>query len=259
MTSDLDHRVEPHRFPAGCSFIAALLMSILVIATAALAAAPSASAADNGVALSNEVTITRWASAWKRAPIRAEPVSTSRKIGKLRYSTTDGEPEVYLVQRRYSTSRATWLKIRVPDPPNETTGWVREGDLEELTTVRTQLVIDKSSLRATLYRKGRRVFSAPVGIGAEATPTPEGKFWIREGLRIPSGGGAYGVYAFGTSAFSSIDDWPGAGPPTVGIHGTNEPGLIPGRPSHGCIRMRNGDISRLRRLMPVGTPLWIKS
>jgi lipoprotein-anchoring transpeptidase ErfK/SrfK len=33
--------------------------------------------------------------------------------------------------------------------------------------------------------------------------------------------------------------------------------LIPGRISHGCIRMRNTDILHLSRLMPVGTPLTV--
>jgi lipoprotein-anchoring transpeptidase ErfK/SrfK len=44
----------------------------------------------------------------------------------------------------------------------------------------------------------------------------------------------------------------------VGIHGTNEPSLIPGRPSHGCVRVPNARISRLAKIMPVGTPLRIK-
>jgi lipoprotein-anchoring transpeptidase ErfK/SrfK len=43
----------------------------------------------------------------------------------------------------------------------------------------------------------------------------------------------------------------------VGLHGTNEPDLIPGRPSHGCIRLRNKDIIRLYRLVPRGTPLHV--
>ena len=43
----------------------------------------------------------------------------------------------------------------------------------------------------------------------------------------------------------------------MGIHGTDRPNLLPGRVSHGCIRMRNADILRLERLMPVGTPLTI--
>ena len=37
-----------------------------------------------------------------------------------------------------------------------------------------------------------------------------------------------------------------------------EPGLIPGRPSHGCIRLKNRDIERLYELARVGTPLLIK-
>jgi len=34
--------------------------------------------------------------------------------------------------------------------------------------------------------------------------------------------------------------------------------LIPGRVSHGCVRMRNLDILKLSRMMPVGTPLTIR-
>ncbi len=66
----------------------------------------------------------------------------------------------------------------------------------------------------------------------------------------------YGPVAFGTSARSTtLTDWPGGG--FVGIHGTNQPGLLPGRVSHGCIRLRNADVVRLARLMPVGTPITI--
>ena len=67
----------------------------------------------------------------------------------------------------------------------------------------------------------------------------------------------YGPVAFGTSARSSVlTDWPGGG--FIGIHGTNAPELLPGRISHGCIRLRNEDIVRLWKLMPVGTPLTIQ-
>jgi lipoprotein-anchoring transpeptidase ErfK/SrfK len=44
----------------------------------------------------------------------------------------------------------------------------------------------------------------------------------------------------------------------IGIHGTNEPDLIPGHISHGCIRMRNPQINRLRRLAGVGTAVEIR-
>jgi lipoprotein-anchoring transpeptidase ErfK/SrfK len=65
----------------------------------------------------------------------------------------------------------------------------------------------------------------------------------------------YGPYAIGTSAYSALSDWPGGG--VVGIHGTDQPWLIPGRPSHGCIRMRNGAITFLVYRLPLGTPLRI--
>jgi lipoprotein-anchoring transpeptidase ErfK/SrfK len=63
-------------------------------------------------------------------------------------------------------------------------------------------------------------------------------------------------WAFGTSAYSSLSDWPGGG--VIGIHGTDQPELIPGRPSHGCIRIRNPAIVRLARRMPIGTPVRIR-
>ncbi len=44
----------------------------------------------------------------------------------------------------------------------------------------------------------------------------------------------------------------------MGIHGTNQPELIPGRPSHGCVRVPNPKINKLAKLMPIGTPILIK-
>jgi lipoprotein-anchoring transpeptidase ErfK/SrfK len=100
------------------------------------------------------------------------------------------------------------------------------------------------------------VFRAPIGIGKSQWPTPGGRFMVRNrltGYDSP----VYGALAFGTTARSeTLDDWPGGG--FVGIHGTNQPGILPGRVSHGCIRMRNRDILRLDRLMPVGTPVTIR-
>ena len=54
----------------------------------------------------------------------------------------------------------------------------------------------------------------------------------------------------------TLTDWPAGG--FVGIHRTDRPDLLPGRVSHGCIRLRNADILRLARLMPVGTPVTVR-
>jgi lipoprotein-anchoring transpeptidase ErfK/SrfK len=94
-------------------------------------------------------------------------------------------------------------------------------------------------------------------VGEAKWPTPRGRFYIRSELTgYGAAGSFYGPVAFATSAISdTLTDWPGGG--IVGIHGTSLPQLIPGRISHGCVRLRNPDILRLERLMPVGTPVTI--
>ncbi|MDQ5831984.1 MAG: L,D-transpeptidase, partial [Actinomycetota bacterium] len=107
-----------------------------------------------------------------------------------------------------------------------------------------------------LYRSGRRIWQSRIGVGKPSTPTPAGSFWIRERIKVPDPHRIYGPWVFGTSAYSGLSAWPGGG--VIGIHGTDQPYLIPGRPSHGCIRMENPAINRLARLMPIGTPVWIR-
>jgi hypothetical protein len=176
---------------------------------------------------------------------------------RLHTWTEDGFPEVYVVLSSWVDAHGqTWLRIRVPMRPNGHRGWVPRAAMGPLHLVRTHLVIGRRSLHATLYRRGRAIWRSPVGLGRFGMPTPNGSFWIRELLRVPQKGTIYGPWAFGTSAYSVLSDWPGGG--VVGIHGTNEPKLIPGRPSHGCVRVPNPAISRLARLMPIGTPVSIR-
>lgn len=238
---------------------ASALVLLAALALPAGASADGASAGKDSVQLSDERTLTRWAHpTGQRAPIRSKPDPDARSIVRTHRLTEDGFPEVYLALRSWSDSKdRVWIKVRIPMRPNGRKGWVRETALGPLYSVRTRLVVDRSRLRATLTRDGRKIWSEPVGVGAPSTPTPPGNFWIREKFKVsgdPSG--IYGPFAFGTSDYSVLTDWPGGG--VIGIHGTNAPSLIPGRPSHGCIRVENGPISRLYRLMPIGTPLLIR-
>lgn len=234
---------------------------VLVLAPAAradeLPLRPAGSTAPLGdERLSDERTLTRWAHPAARAPVRTRPRTGVRTITHLRARTEDGLPEVYLVLRSHlDDAGRAWVQIRLPMRPNGRTGWVTREALADLQTVRTRLTISHRTLRATLYRAGRVVWRSPIGVGAPGTPTPRGAFYVRERLRNLGGGGIYGPWAFGTSAYSVLSDWPGGG--VVGIHGTNQPQLIPGRPSHGCVRVPNDRIRRLARLLPVGTPVRI--
>jgi hypothetical protein len=206
--------------------------------------------------LSNETTSTTWAYDDVPSTVRRYPSNSSSRIAMLHANTEDGLPEVYIVLRERQVAGVNWVDLRIPMRPNGTTGWAPLSSLSQLGTVTTELVLDKAAEQLRLYKAGHLIFTAPVGVGTPSDPTPVGHFWIREAFPV-RGDPAYGPFAFGTSAYSDeLTDWPGGG--VIGVHGTDQPGLIPGRPSHGCIRLRNSDVSRLSHLLPVGTPLLIE-
>jgi hypothetical protein len=227
-------------------------------AGAAGAASPSAAsqAVPGAVVLSNGRTLSRWAYPQAAAVVRKTPSRAAHAVGRLHFLTEDGQAEVYMVLKkaRVAGTGVTWMEVALAQRPNHVTGWVAASALGALHIVRGRLVVRRSKLRATLYNgAGHAIWSARVGIGRSSLPTPAGHFYVREKLRA-IGAPMFGPYALGTSAYApKLSDWPGGG--VVGIHGTDEPQLIPGRPSHGCMRLRNADITRLWHLISVGTPI----
>jgi hypothetical protein len=199
---------------------------------------------------------TRWAKVRRPVLARAHPVAGARPVARLSTRTPEGTTNIVVALGRvHGRGGRLWVRVRLPVLPAGTTGWMPRDALGGYGTVHTRLVVDRGHLTATLLRDGRGIFRARVGVGTHGAPTPRGHFWVRNRLtRYRSA--YYGPVAFGTSARSpTLTDWPGGG--FVGIHGTDRPDLLPGRVSHGCIRMRNRDIVRLARLMPVGTPVTI--
>src|SRR3954451_159852 len=208
--------------------------------------------------LSEPGQISRWAFVLRKAIVRKSPDATAKAVARLRLKTQDGTDELVAVLARTTDGAGrTWIRVRLPILPNNSTGWVTEDSLGAFTRVHTWLRIDTKRLQAKLIRSGRLVFRSRIGIGQKQSPTPKGQFYVRDRLQGFPPGSIYGALAFGLNARSSVlTDWPGGG--FVGIHGTNQPYLLPGRVSHVCIRMRNRDILRLARLMPVGTPVTIR-
>jgi hypothetical protein len=198
-----------------------------------------------------------WSPVKRRAPVRAQADRTAAVIAKLSTRTPEDTRNLVLVLGRHRDARGTlWVQARLPILGHNAVGWIPRSALGGYGSVSTHLVVDLAKLTATLYRNGRRIFEAPVGVGRSGNSTPTGEFYIRNKLTRYSNA-SYGPVAFGTSARSStLTDWPAGG--FVGIHGTNRPDLLPGRVSHGCIRLRNRDIRALERAMPVGTPLTIQ-
>jgi L,D-transpeptidase catalytic domain len=200
---------------------------------------------------------TRWAPVEEEVTARAAPDPRARPVASVRTVTPEGTRNlVEVVGRAQRRSGTLWVRARLPSGSTPSLGWLERAALGGYRFVHTRLVVDRRGLRARLLRDGRPVFSTIVGVGEPGSPTPAGRFYIRNRLaryRSPM----YGPIAFGTSARSDVlTDWPAGG--FVGIHGTDRPDLLPGRVSHGCIRMPNAAIRRLDRLMPVGTSVTIR-
>lgn len=216
----------------------------------------NAAKAERPFVLSPAKGVARAMAVQKRVVARAGPSTSSRVITLLTPRTPEGTSNLVLALRRVEQGGRIWIEARLPILPNNTVGWIPREYLGGYTVLTTDLVVDLSRRLAVLYDEGRPVWRARIGIGEPQWPTPTGRFYIRNRLEKYSSP-MYGPLAFGTSARSAIlTDWPAGG--FVGIHGTDQPELVPGRISHGCIRLRNADILRLDRLMEPGTPLTIR-
>lgn len=196
-----------------------------------------------------------WAPLLRATSVYATPSGNARRLARLPVQTIDGTAEIVEVLAHAVRGGAVWVQVRYPSRTGAP-GWVQRANLGGYVPVASRIIISKKRLRLSVVRAGRTIFTAPIAIGTSSNPTPRGDFYIVDrlsGYDDPT----YGPVAFGTSALSAtLTDWPGGG--IVGIHGTDQPGLVPGRVSHGCIRLRNPDVLRLARLVPVGTPITIR-
>jgi hypothetical protein len=209
------------------------------------------------VLLSGTSNLARWAYVLRSAVVRARPTMASRMVTRLPTMTPEQSDNLVLALAQASDqNRRKWVRVRLAILPNNSTGWVLRDALGTFQTVRRHLVIDRATFVATLYNRGVPVLRTRVGVGKPYWPTPRGEFYVRvalTGYNDPF----YGPVAFGTSARSAVlTDWPGGG--YIGIHGTSLPWLLPGRVSHGCVRMKNNAIVRLANQMGIGTPVSIR-
>jgi L,D-transpeptidase ErfK/SrfK len=116
------------------------------------------------------------------------------------------------------------------------------------------------------YFKGHKVFTAPVGIGAEGKLPPSGIYSIVKKKKDP-------FWYPPPSIREEEPDLPRVVPPgpdnpmgkyalylsrgLFAIHGTNKVFSIGRRSTHGCIRLYPEDIKFLFYTVPLHTPVWI--
>jgi lipoprotein-anchoring transpeptidase ErfK/SrfK len=151
-----------------------------------------------------------------------------------------------------------WVKIRLPMRPNGSTTWVPVNDVL-LSTTPYFILINLTTTHLVLYRDGRPVFRAPVGVGLAPDVTPTGNFFVTFYAQAPDP--YYGPWLMMTSAHSNvISDWSGTGDALIALHGPLDAdaqiGTTGGYVSHGCIRLHLRDQLRLG-VVHDGTPIKI--
>ena len=153
--------------------------------------------------------------------------------------------------------KSTAYFVQIPKRPNGVTAWVpaRQVTVEKVST---RIVVDLSEKSVTLYKAGKRILSSTAAIGAPATPTPTGRFYVNQRLIPADKRGPFGPGAIGVSAFSDVlTGWTQGGP--IAIHGTNAPWSIGKAVSNGCIRIPNAVLRKLFEQALSGTPVLIRS
>lgn len=109
------------------------------------------------------------------------------------------------------------------------------------------------------------VFHAQNTTGKQSTPTPEGRMFVADKKWDPVWKPPVSidprqrkVAAFSKNPKNPLGvAWLGLSEGFIGLHGTNDPSRIGRNASHGCVRHKNQDITKLYNLVPVGTPVYI--
>jgi lipoprotein-anchoring transpeptidase ErfK/SrfK len=235
----------------------ALVQAVVVVAMVAAVAGPAAYAGEKTPLspLAAVDVVGSGSLAWPSVAVRRSPDRSARVITTFTQFREHFRLRMVLAleTRTDRTGRPAWYRVDIPGRPNGRSGWVPAAAVE-LRPVNRWLVIYRGSRKFELYVDGRLRRTGPVAVGARGMETPIGLFYVQTAF-VPDQYPILGAYAFETSGYSKLSDWPGGG--VVGVHGTNTPWLIGQAVSHGCVRLRNGDIVALRRYVRPGTPIKI--
>jgi lipoprotein-anchoring transpeptidase ErfK/SrfK len=162
-----------------------------------------------------------------------------------------------VVDTATSPAGGEWLKVRLPGRPNAHTGWVTS---ERTRRTETGWAIDVrlSTRRVTVFHYGRVVRRFRTVIGTRATPTPRGRFFVEEAVRLkPRTKG--GPFALALSARSTVLQEFDGGPGQTALHGTRGLAGAPGSAaSHGCLRLSTKAITWLATRVEAGAPVHVR-
>jgi lipoprotein-anchoring transpeptidase ErfK/SrfK len=163
-----------------------------------------------------------------------------------------GGPQILAIVAR----RGRWYGVLHESLPNGRAGWIAI-DSVRLLREPWEIVVDRSERRRHVRRGGREVDAFPVAVGRPGSPTPIGRFAVTDRL-APDAGSPYGCCILALSGRQTRlpPGWQGGD--RLAIHGTTSD-LVGGALSSGCVRVREVDLRRLMRRIPVGTRVTVRA
>ncbi len=149
-----------------------------------------------------------------------------------------------VIARATTPAGARRLRVMLPGRPNGAKGWIAQRGTVA-TTTSWQIVVRTRSRKVLVYRHGRRVRTFGAVVGKPSTPTPHGRFFVEESVRMLTGS-AGAPFALALSARSNVFQEFEGGPGQIAMHGVANLGGTPGTAvSHGCVRLANHNIAWL--------------
>ena len=188
--------------------------------------------------------------------VHSAPRAGAPVLAKLsEFRPQDYRPRYVLaVKSQTVKGKVAWYKISVPGRPNGRTGWVAASQVA-IHPMPWQVVVYRGSRVIQLWKGTQLLYTNKVAVGAPGMETPVGLFYVTVRFK-PVQEPFLGAFAFETSAYSKLSEWPGGG--VVGLHGWNDPSVLGKAVSHGCIRISNATAEYLRDRIPVGTPIRVE-
>jgi lipoprotein-anchoring transpeptidase ErfK/SrfK len=253
-------RLETSTPPRSSTRRAAALSALAILACLG-ASSPVAGAATTPVAVPGSTTATghptttleRGRDVYARPSARTRPIA---RVAALR-PITGARTVLPVLGDATDPAGHRWLRVLVPGRPNGRAGWIRE---RGTTPGSTPWAIEvQRGRRRVLVRRGDVVVRTfRVIVGAPGTPTPLGRFFIEESVRLGARGMA-GPYALALSARSSVLQEFDGGPGQIALHGRNGLGGTLGTAvSHGCIRLGTAAIRWLAARTAAGDRVTIR-
>ena len=144
---------------------------------------------------------------------------------------------------RVTANGTPWLRVLLPQRPNETSGWINS-NLVELSRTPWRIDVSLRARTVSLLRNGRVLGTWNAVIGKPGTPTPPGLYAIYKRVPGPSPSDFLGTWALLLTAFSPVLHNFDGGPGEVAIDGRGGASLL----DHSAARVTRLRPDRQQRL-----------